>query len=135
MGGTSTGSAVSKCNGQAGGSLTGGRATGVNNMCDTTVGAIQWRQGGGQGNGGGGGGGAGYFGGGGAGFIWTYCSGGGGGGSSFVDAIATAPQLVGGMDRTAGNTAEAAGAGTGGLDAIGSLMNANGAAGRVVITW
>jgi Abnormal spindle-like microcephaly-assoc'd, ASPM-SPD-2-Hydin len=133
-GGTAAGTSPNKCTGQSGAAGAGGRASGVNGTCDTAVGASGITQGGGQGNGGGGGGGAGLYGGGGAGFIWTYCSGGGGGGSSYVVSSATAALMTGGSDQAAGNAVEAAGAGAGGADGVGSLANSDGHAGRIVLT-
>jgi hypothetical protein len=136
VGGTSAGNASSpKCTGQQGAAHVGGRATGVNNACDTTAGASAWHQGGGQGNGGGGGGGAGRFGGGGAGFIWTYCAGGGGGGSSFATPSATQVTMLDGVDQLQGNVAESAGAGAGGNRFVNASSGADGHAGRVVLTY
>ncbi len=135
LGGSSTGTASTKCSGQPGDSGGGGKATGVNSTCDMGLGAIAWQQGGGQGNGGGGGGGSGYFGGGGAGFIWTYCAGGGGGGSSFIIPSATMPMMVAGNDRLQGNASMSAGAGEGGFDGVGTLANAGGKNGRIVLTF
>ncbi|MDP3154745.1 MAG: choice-of-anchor D domain-containing protein [Archangium sp.] len=136
LGGSASGTAF-KCLGQPGAMGAGGRASGVNSMCDMGVGAVAWQQGGGQGNGGGGAGGSGLFGGGGAGFIWTYCAGGGGGGSSFVAPGATMASMIGGMDQAQGNAAASMGAGAGGTDDVGgrSNPNSNGKHGRVVITY
>jgi len=141
LGGTNTGSAQYRCDGNPGGPEVGGKATSSGIFsCDVGAGADRWHGGGGQGNGGGGGGGAGWFGGGGAGFIWTYCSGGGGGGSSYAHASATLVTQVPGQGQSQGNAVESQGAGRGGdapVTPSGNNRNPqpafNGAAGRVEV--
>jgi hypothetical protein len=65
-------------------------------------------------------------------------SGGGGGGSSLVGVGGLQASLVGGLDQTQGNAAASAGAGAGGVEAVGFLSPspvADGKNGRVVLAY